>query len=245
MQRRSSKISFPVTLATVLKAVTPCTCSWVQACNVDGGKLRPRKEACTSSGTMPLKVMLEELKNPVLQSYKESWHFRLIAVKNEAALGCHTVREAAAAPHTVRKRLRFSGSGVSTDGKFLFLFKWDCQKQNNLFPRERKFIFHEFNPSFFHHFLSCWFTASSLHPQPSAPCGSQKRPCLLLAVVSRPRLPYSCHGRYIPLSPALIAAFACCLHASVPSLQYHALFKQKTLPIPIKPDSFTPRNSQS
>lgn len=76
---------------------------------------------------------------------------------------------------SVRKRLRFSGSGVSTDGEFLFLCKSDCQKQNNLFPRKRKLIFHEFNPSFFHHFLSRWLTASSLHPQPTAPCGFQKR----------------------------------------------------------------------
>lgn len=177
--------------------------------------------------------MLEKLKNSVLQSYKEPSCFKLTAVKNETGATAQLVCDAAIAPQSVRKRLRFSGSGVSTDGRFLFLFKWDCQKQNNLFPRERKLIFHEFNPSFFHHFLCCWFTASSLHPQPSAPSASPKRSCLLLAVVSRPRLPYSCRRHYIPLSPALTPAFPSCLSSSFPGLQCHVLSGQKAPPLPI------------
>lgn len=41
-----------------------------------------------------------------------------------------------------------------------------------LSQRKKTSFFHQFNPFFFHHFLSCWFTASSLHPQSSASFGS-------------------------------------------------------------------------
>lgn len=158
-----------------------------------------RKEVCASSG-ITSKVMLEELKNTVLQSYDECWCFKLMALEKRDYLGLpHIKCMRQLLLQSVRKRLRFSGSGVSTDGKFLFLFKSDCQKQNNLLPRKRKLIFHEFKPSFFHHFLSRWLTASSLHPQPAAPHAFQKRLCLLLAVVSQSWLPCSCSGHYIPL----------------------------------------------
>lgn len=127
-------------------------------------------------------------------------------MKNETLWGHHIVIAWGNYYSTklVMKRLRFSGSGVSTDGQFLFLFKWDCQNQNNLFPGERKPVFHQFNPFFFHHFLSCWFTASSLHPQSSAPFGSYA--CCLMLVPSPGYctltvcyIPFSSHSNFFLL----------------------------------------------
>lgn len=119
------------------------------------------------------------------------------------------------------------------------------KKQNNLFPRERKLIFHEFNPSFFHHFLRCWFTASSLHPQPSLPVILRKDHVCCLLVIPSPGYPTLAVNITFPFSLLSLLLFSSYLCGSIPSLQYHVLFEQKTLPLTKKSDSFTPLNSKS
>lgn len=181
--------------------------------------------------------MLEEPRNSVLQSYKEPLSFKLMAVKNETVWGYHTVS--------------VWGSCGSTGGqeKVKIFWKWRLhrwqiplsvqmrlsktkqplsQRTKTNFPRIQPFLL----PPFPQLLVHCQLAA------PSAPCGSQKRSCLLLAVVSQPWLPYSCSEHCISLTPALIPTLPSWPCGSIRSLQYHALLEQKTLPLPIKPDSF-------
>lgn len=195
---------------------------------------------------MPLKVTLEEVKDSVWQSYKEPWGFKLTAVKNEPLWAAsQSVCEAAAAPQLVRKRLRFSGSGVSTDGKFLFLFKWDCsktkqplsQRKKTNFPRIQPFLLPPFPQLLVHCQLTASSALSSLWFSEKITCAAC---CCFLAPVTL-LLPWTLHLPF-PCSHSWLSLLTFC---PLPSLPYHVLFKQKTLPLPVKPDSFTPLNLQS
>lgn len=196
---------------------------------------------------MPLKVTLEELKVSVSQSYKDPWHFKLMILKNESDWGycivsvwsscCSTVGQKKVKifwkwclhrwqiPLSVQMRLSKTKQPLS-------------QRKKTNFPRIQPFLL----PPFPQLLVHCQLTASSA----LTPSGSQKRSHLLLAVDSQPRLPYSCSEHYIPLPPlSFLLLFLSYLSGSIPSLQYHVLFQQKTLPLPKKSDSFAPLNLKS
>lgn len=190
--------------------------------------------------------MLEEPKDSVWQRYKERWGFKLTAVKNEPALGCLTVG--------------VWGSCCSTVGqeKVKIFWKWRLhrwqiplsvqmrlsktkqplsQRKKTNFPRIQPFLL----PPFPQLLVHCQLTASSALSSLSfsekivfAACCCFPAPVTLL-------FPWTLHLPF-PCSHSWFSLLTFC---PIPSLPYHVLFKQKTLPLPVKPDSFTPLNLQS
>lgn len=128
---------------------------------------------------MPLKVTLEEPKNSALESYKEPWHFKLMAEKNSTVWGYHTVSVWGSCSFTVgQEKVKIFWKWRVHRWQIPLSVQMRLSKPKQPLSQRKKTNFPQIQPLLLPPFplllVHCQLTASS------ASSGSQKRSCLLL-----------------------------------------------------------------